>query len=142
MMLWRAFLGRMSTPFAIGLALGIIGPGVYTLAGFATVGAVGGLLVLWPMVFHGVPQKLKLTDWLIYVIYGSFILSTAGATALGAIAGETIRDPAELAQQLALIFAVMLLTSAGAFVYDRAARTLGKQLERRPGGIDYPDYSP
>lgn len=137
--LWQAFLGRMSAPFAVGLALGAAAPQVYGPVEGATLGALGGLLVLWPMVFHGIPQRLKMTDWLIYVVYGSFVLSAAGAAALGTVAGEALRNPATLVEQAALALAFLLLTSVVVYIYNAAARQLGRQLERRSGGIDYSD---
>jgi hypothetical protein len=77
-----AIYRRLLYPLVAGAAVAWIdselGLGVALL-----VGCVAAFLLLWPVVFHGLPLGVARSDWLLIPIYLGFIVAFGAASALG-----------------------------------------------------------
>lgn len=74
----RRFVYPAITGFAVGWIDADLGP-----SGAAVLGTVTALLLLWPIVFHGLPLGVARNDWLLVPLYLGFTLAFAASAMLG-----------------------------------------------------------
>jgi len=78
----KALIRRVALPGGVAFGLVAIWPSVYGLLDAVAVGMAAAGLLLWPLIFHGLPYVLR-GKWAI-LFYGSLLGAFASAAALGA----------------------------------------------------------
>jgi hypothetical protein len=78
----RAIARRLAYPTAAGFLTVWINRDVGT-AGVAVIGATAAGLLLWPIVFAGLPLGVARNDWLLVPIYSGFVVAFAACAVLG-----------------------------------------------------------
>lgn len=82
--LYVVFLGAV-----VSIAVPTLSPGDATVLGVTT-----AALLLWPIVFHGLPAAVSFRDWQLYVIYGAVVAAFGASAAFGHLAVDFIRAQA------------------------------------------------
>jgi hypothetical protein len=77
-----AIYRRVLYPLFLGFFIAWLDPSL-TVSGAATIGAVSALLLLWPVIFHGLPLGVARRDWLLLPLYAGFITGFAASAAVG-----------------------------------------------------------
>lgn len=100
----------------------------------ALIGAVGGALIVWPIVFHGLPWGIFTFDWLLLPVYFSFLLTLSMAGALGVIAVlpfQEQRGLTYLVSNLAMGLLLAAFFAVGWWIYDVSTAALGRLVNDR-----------
>ena len=130
-----ALARRLLVPFVVMFVLVLAIPARYDLTGGALVGALAALLVLWPMVFHGLPYGVRSSDWELVPIYSSFIALFAISGTLGAGGAQAIRETeAPIVYSVQTAGTIVLgVVAVGAFwsTYTWATARLGRRTSTR-----------
>ena len=77
----RAVISRFSFPLVLGVVLGVVAPPQAWHAAMG--GAILAGLMLWPIVFRGLPRGVLRSDWWLLPLYAGFVAAYAGAALLG-----------------------------------------------------------
>lgn len=84
--MWR----RVALPGLIAFGLVAVWPSIYGLADVVVVGAAAAGLLLWPLIFGGLPWGVRRTR--LALIYGSLLGACAGSSSLGWYTAEFARS--------------------------------------------------
>jgi hypothetical protein len=131
----RAVARRFIYPIFAGIALGLLGVGSWESLG--VVGFLAAVLLLWPILFGGVPRFSSRRDWEIPTLYLTFagaytLLVPAGGAIAWWISGSPDTGPfAWLADQIVgsvVLWGGSVLTSA---VFLGARSSLGSKMQLR-----------
>ncbi len=130
--LWR----RVAIPGVVAFACAAIRPGTFTKSSCVIVGVGGAGLLLWPVVFHGLPRGVRRSDWQIPALYGGLVI-TFGASAWvgGTISQWGLQQPGGLTAVLkenviSLIIGVVLV-GLGSTVTDVASTSASRLRQSR-----------
>lgn len=132
----KAIGQRTAVPVVIVAVWTLIIPDIHWLDG-AFIGAVAAGLLLWPMVFHGLPHGVYKNDWLLAPVYGSFVLILTLSASLGNLAVNPLPGVAGFSYVISTIAAGLLLTALLAiavWVFDVSAAALGRHIDDRMSG--------
>lgn len=77
--LWR----RVAVPGVVAFAIAAVWPARFDEAACALVGLGGAALLLWPIVFHGLPWGMRTSDWQVPALYGGLLVAFAASGWLG-----------------------------------------------------------
>lgn len=138
----RAMASRLAVPFVtVGLTR-LFWQQDMSYWSAAVIGLLTSFLILWPVLFHGLPYGLLRKDWLIYPVYGSFVVMLMGAGMFGWGISEIILksdDPVKLILTSGgEIAAGAVLMGIFAGVFDRGTAQLGRTRDSRSfSGHDY-----
>lgn len=75
-----AIVRRFTYPALAAAGLGFLG---FPLSDVVAVAGVGAGLLLWPVVFHGLPRGVSRRDWEVPAMYCLFVVAFVGAAAAG-----------------------------------------------------------
>lgn len=84
-----AMIRRLVYPFLIGAGMSVLGVSGLSLA---AVGFLGASLLLWPIIFHGLPYGISRRSKMLWVLYFSLLVSYAGLSLLGGYAIDLMRE--------------------------------------------------
>lgn len=124
-----ALARRIAIPGIAAFLLAILWPGHYDSWDGALIGAIGAGLIIWPLVFHGIPWGLSIGRSVL--LYGSFVGAYSVSGYLGAhIAAYTTERGGVGAfleeNLLSMIFSSVLLVFLSA-VFDRTSTTVSRR---------------
>lgn len=131
-----AVIRRFAYPLLLAILATILRP-QYGLAQGALYGGVTAALLLWPIVFVGLPVGVLKRDWWLAPLYGGFLLAFVGGGALGAVAVNTARLLADgnLAEYASEQVFVSLATAGsmliGAAFFNGAKSRLAERKRKR-----------
>lgn len=131
----NALLRRMSYPLLLGLVLSW----TVTMPSWeiAIVGAIAAGLLLWPVLFHGLPHGVSRRDWEVPGLYVGFVGSYAGFAAIGHLVRNLLEYVAEgdvrrwLTDQLLSAFVMSLITLFLLGFYRSMYRRLIRKVDKR-----------
>jgi hypothetical protein len=134
----QTMLARLFVPFVVVALTRFLWQQDMSYWSAGSIGLLIGFLMLWPIVFQGLPFGILKRDWLLWPIYGSFLCLLMMAAMFGWGISEiflAVDDPIEL-----------ILTSGGElitstvvvaillWIFQSSASKLGKQRGARSGG--------
>lgn len=85
----HAMIRRLVYPFLVGAGISVFGVSGLSLA---AVGLLGAALLLWPIIFHGLPYGISKRSRLLWVLYFSLLVSYGGLSLLGGFVIELMRE--------------------------------------------------
>lgn len=87
-----AMIRRLLYPLLVGFVCSILGVAGASLVG---VGALAAILLIWPVVFHGLPVGVSQRSLAVPLLYISLLVSYGGLTLLGGYIAEIMRQAGE-----------------------------------------------
>ncbi|EMY36009.1 hypothetical protein D477_001334 [Arthrobacter crystallopoietes BAB-32] len=87
-----AMIRRLAYPFLIGAGISVFGVSGLSLA---AVGFLGAALLLWPIIFHGLPYGISKRSKMVWGLYLSLLISYGGLSLLGGYVIELMREAGE-----------------------------------------------
>lgn len=130
----RAFVRRFLYPIAGGFVLGWLS---LSMSDILSVGLLAALLLLWPMLFHGLPWYVPRHSWHLPVLYISFVVAYGAAALAGwSIQGFVMQVSAGdisgwLSEQAVGAGILWVVTGVGADVHRRTFRRASEVALRR-----------
>ena len=117
---------RIAIPGIACFALNQLWPATYSALDASLIGMTSGLLLLWPLIFRGLPWQLRTGDLTVFLLYGSLVVLFASAAWLGATVSGWINDDygslwAFTREELPSVLFGVLITAFAAGVFDRAS---------------------
>lgn len=87
-----ALIRRLLYPLLVGFVCSILGVSGASLAG---IGALAAILLIWPVVFHGLPAGVSRRSFAVPLLYVSLLVSYGGLTLFGGFIAEVMRQAGE-----------------------------------------------
>ncbi|THJ64769.1 hypothetical protein E8P82_14185 [Arthrobacter echini] len=130
-----ALIRRLLYPILIGFICSILG--VYG-ASLAAVGALAAVLLIWPVVFHGLPVGVSRRALAVPLLYVSLFVSYGGLTLLGGYIAEVMRRAGEgdIWVYVQESFVNWALTALVILFFTTFGRGAQARLDRRRGHDD------
>lgn len=125
-----ALIRRLLYPVLAGFGCSLLGVFGVSLAG---IGALAALLLIWPVVFHGLPVGISRSSLAVPLLYISLLASYGGLTLLGGYIAEVMREAGE-GDILAYVqeeFRDWALTALVVLIFTTFGRGAQARLDRR-----------
>lgn len=87
-----ALVRRLLYPLAIGLIISSWDSMDVSRSSLVAIGLLGSILLLWPIVFHGLPRGISARSKLIPVLYLSLMISYGGLALSGGYVADIMRN--------------------------------------------------
>lgn len=132
----RAMVLRLGTPAAVAFVCSGLWPQRFDAASMALVGLGAAGLLLWPMMFTGLPLGVLKSDWALLPLYGGLMASLAVSAWTGAHLGAWAHAregglPAfVLENAISLLIGTFVTVLLGGLSETAASRESGKRNER------------
>jgi hypothetical protein len=111
--------------------------------GAALLGGLTAFLLLWPIVFHGLPRGVSRSDWMLLPLYGGFIVAFASGAVFGFFLFEYVRaqgngHPLEYIRDKGLDWALaaVILFIGGSFWGGAQSRIRQRKRQRDDRGYE------
>lgn len=137
-----ALIRRFAYPLLLAALLATIQPDHGAMEG-ALYGAATAGLLLWPILFAGLPLGVLPRDWLLIPLYTGFFMGFTGAGALGAQLVNTARTLADgglreyLGEHLfGWLLTLLMTVVGGAFFYGAKERLADRKRKREEIGYE------
>lgn len=127
-----ALIRRLFYPLLVGAATSFVGVSGLSLA---SVGFMGAVLLLWPIIFQGLPYGVSRYSKLLPVLYVSFLISYAGLSLLGGYIVDVMRqaENGDLGKYVVENFRDWAITGLVVTVFTSGGRGAHNALRRRSG---------
>lgn len=125
-----ALIRRLVYPFLIGAVIAALGVSGLSLA---SVGFLGAGLLLWPIIFHGLPHGISRRSRMLWVLYLSLLISYAGLSLLGGYVVELMREAGsgDIGKYISEHFRDWAITAAVVLIFSTWGRGAQNALNRR-----------
>lgn len=84
-----AMIRRLVYPFLVGAGVSFFGVSGLSLA---AVGSLAAALLLWPIIFHGLPYGISRRSKMLWILYLALLISYAGLSLMGGYVIELMRE--------------------------------------------------
>lgn len=125
-----ALIRRLIYPFLIGAGISAFGVSGLSLA---AAGFLGAALLLWPIIFHGLPYGISSRSKVLWVLYVSLLISYSGLSLLGGYAIEVMREAGDgdIGKYISDNFRDWIITAAIVMIFTSWGRGARNALNRR-----------
>jgi hypothetical protein len=90
--LWQVVIRRLLYPLIAGFILAWLGVDEW---GIGLVGLISCALILWPAIFHGLPEETRYKDWQVVILWAAYLVASAAASVVGWFAWHVLLNAAD-----------------------------------------------